>query len=53
MKEGDVVRLKSGGPLMIIISKVNDYLVECAWFDGDIPKTSTFPIIAIDLPVFI
>jgi uncharacterized protein YodC (DUF2158 family) len=53
MKEGDAVRLKSGGPLMIIVSKVDDYTVECAWFDGDIPKTSTFPIIAIDICNFV
>ncbi|WP_045027960.1 YodC family protein [Draconibacterium sediminis] len=44
-KQGDVVRLKSGGPKMTIenyyvhvgisSSSVSDHLVDCTWFDNN------------------
>jgi uncharacterized protein YodC (DUF2158 family) len=43
---GDVVRLKSGGPLMTVggFAKDDDgNLVDVTWFSGDIVKDSSFP----------
>lgn len=48
-KEGDVVQLKSGGPLMTIISKYDDDSFNCTWFDGSIPKSSVFPKTALEI----
>jgi uncharacterized protein YodC (DUF2158 family) len=41
VSKGDVVRLKSGGPPMTVVTY--DYnKVECAWFDGTTMKSGTF-----------
>jgi uncharacterized protein YodC (DUF2158 family) len=37
---GQIVRLKSGGPLMTVWG--NDDLVGCQWFDGNTLQTSSF-----------
>jgi len=39
IKPGDVVRLKSGGPLMTV-SSIDGKLVNVCWFSGDTPKFS-------------
>lgn len=41
-KLGDVVQLKSGGPLMTVtaIASAGDYV--CEWFSGDEPKWREF-----------
>ena len=41
-KDGDVVQLKSGGPLMTIekVNEKNSYF--CVWFDGNSPATKSF-----------
>ncbi len=42
IKEGDVVRLKSGGPLMTVIGNEREGC-RCAWFDkNEEVKVSTF-----------
>lgn len=48
LKEGDVVQLKSGGPLMTIISKYDNNAFNCTWFDGTTPKSSVFPETALE-----
>ena len=40
-KAGDVVQLKSGGPLMTV-SEVNGSIVHCRWFVGAEEKSSSF-----------
>ncbi|MEB3304956.1 MAG: DUF2158 domain-containing protein [Cyanobacteriota bacterium] len=47
-KIGDVVQLKSGGPMMTITSmeEGND-IVHALWFDGTKKETGSFPIGAI------
>jgi uncharacterized protein YodC (DUF2158 family) len=39
---GDVVRLKSGGPLMTVIKLESDGQVICQWFEKNQPQTGTF-----------
>ena len=34
-KLGDVVRLKSGGPDMVVCDPGSPFEVVCVWFDGD------------------
>lgn len=34
LKVGDVVRLKSGGPKMVVSGKVNESLT-CVWYTGE------------------
>jgi uncharacterized protein YodC (DUF2158 family) len=41
-KTGDVVQLKSGGPLMTV-AEVNGDDVDCRWFVGNEEKSSSFP----------
>lgn len=47
---GDVVQLKSGGPIMTV-SSVGDYLgqpsVWCEWFDGKKPYKETFSAVSV------
>ena len=42
MKPGDLVLLKSGGPLMTVHA-VSPQGVVCTWFDKNNHKTATFP----------
>ena len=50
-KEGDVVRLKSGGPKMTVNSKGGGDTLHCSWFvDGDaIEHKGMFKSAALDL----
>ena len=41
-KKGDVVQLKSGGPLMTIKERAKEGNYLCVWFVGDEPKHRTF-----------
>ena len=34
-KEGDIVQLKGGGPLMTILRIMDDGITECRWLDED------------------
>lgn len=49
-KVGDVVRLKSGGPRMTIVSlkagMTSDH--RCSWFEGAQPKDGHFPPEALE-----
>ena len=40
-KPGDIVALKSGGPLMTV-TKVEGGRVWCEWFDGKAPQAQIF-----------
>ena len=43
-KIGDIVQLKSGGPLMTV-QKVRTDEVDCMWFDGStLIKNTSFPL---------
>ena len=33
IKVGDLVKLKSGGPLMVVSFKITDSRVRCSWMD--------------------
>lgn len=46
LREGDVVRLKSGGPPMTIVG-YEDGNVKCKWFDENIVHEDWFPMYAI------
>jgi uncharacterized protein YodC (DUF2158 family) len=50
IKAGDVVQLKSGGPVMTVAS-VGDYMGEpsawCEWFDGKKPYKETFALVTV------
>lgn len=49
MKKGDVVGLKSGGPVMTVCDTKNT-LVRCQWFnDKDELKVEDFPIESLKL----
>ena len=51
-KEGDVVRLKSGGPQMVVdrVKYFSDdsASVYCTWFDGSRKEESDFPPAALE-----
>ncbi|HDX8374136.1 TPA: DUF2158 domain-containing protein [Aeromonas dhakensis] len=48
LKLGDVVRLKSGGPLMTIIDSGNaSGTWVCQWFDQNKQTSSSFPSFAL------
>lgn len=52
MKTGDVVRLRSGGPLMTVDERLIEPAqeageVRCIWFEGDEVKRGTFPAAAL------
>jgi uncharacterized protein YodC (DUF2158 family) len=42
LKPGDVVKLKSGGPLMTVKKREGDGRVWCEWFDGNQPEGRYF-----------
>jgi len=42
-KPGDVVILKSGGPLMTIEGEKGKLGYPCRWFEGNDPKRGFFP----------
>ncbi|MEI7038124.1 YodC family protein [Fulvimonas yonginensis] len=50
-KKGDVVQLKSGGPLMTIIadypSHSHGHSVRCVWFNENKPVEETFVVEAL------
>ncbi|MDO9304602.1 MAG: DUF2158 domain-containing protein [Sulfuricurvum sp.] len=48
MKEGDVVQLKSGGPLMTISSVNNNASCSCIWFTDSVSTRETFPTITLE-----
>ncbi|MFL9594463.1 YodC family protein [Aeromonas veronii] len=49
LKVGDIVRLRSGGPNMSIVS-IKDGCCECAWFkNDDTLGQATFPIALLGL----
>ena len=50
MQPGDVVQLKSGGPLMTVHA-INQGGVVCTWFDKTNHKTATFPETTLELYV--
>ncbi len=45
---GDVVRLKSGGPRMVVID-ANPVRCDCAWFIAATVRKGTFPNMAVML----
>jgi uncharacterized protein YodC (DUF2158 family) len=52
LKAGDVVQLKSGGPIMTITSVGDQYgtlTAWCTWFDGKKPETGTYPMIVLEI----
>jgi uncharacterized protein YodC (DUF2158 family) len=44
-KEGDVVRLKSGGPAMVIESIIAEHVATCVWFSEE-RKLNAFFVLA-------
>jgi len=46
-KVGDVVKLKSGGPIMTIADITPDGLCRCQWFSLDIYHHNYFPVVAL------
>jgi uncharacterized protein YodC (DUF2158 family) len=54
LQSGDLVRLRSGGPLMIVKSVQDDQAV-CSWWsvDEDYYRTDTFPVAMLTGPVTI
>lgn len=46
-KVGDVVQLKSGGPVMTI-TYIDGGKAVCEWFDNNTPASSTYPVEAIE-----
>jgi uncharacterized protein YodC (DUF2158 family) len=50
IKKGDLVKLKSGGPVMTV-QEIDDYTMKgskddasCVWFDGTEPKEKVFEL---------
>lgn len=43
IKKGDVVILKSGGPIMFVSDIDGDY-ANCGWFDGKKPQRKLFKL---------
>ena len=43
MKIGDTVRLKVGGPAMMITFLLNNGKACCVWFDGNTKQEANFP----------
>jgi uncharacterized protein YodC (DUF2158 family) len=46
-KVGDTVRLKSGGPRMTV-TKMDERLVQCEWFEGTKSGSAAFPPAALE-----
>lgn len=45
LRVGDVVRLNSGGPLMVVLAGPEDAYVSCAWHGtGGAPYCSDYPV---------
>jgi uncharacterized protein YodC (DUF2158 family) len=42
LKDGDTVRLKSGGPLMTVSGEGDETSVWCVWFVGEEKRADTF-----------
>ena len=51
LRTGDLVRMRSGGPLMTVTAVQGDQ-VNCSWtdWDGDL-KSETFPVAVLGVPV--
>lgn len=52
IKAGDVVQLKSGGPLMTVNTVGDNYGTKtawCAWFDGKKEMKGTFPLTSLNI----
>ncbi|MFZ7157744.1 YodC family protein [Avibacterium gallinarum] len=49
IKVGTVVQLKSGGPLMTVISDKEDEKILCKWFDHNKSNEEAFPKEALDI----
>ena len=45
---GDVVQLKSGGPMMTVTSLTDNKWVNCRWFFGEKLESGCFPPQALD-----
>ena len=45
---GDVVQLKSGGPIMTVVYVDSDGNIDCVWFDNTEKKTGSFPGAAVE-----
>ena len=53
LKIGDVVRLKSGGPLMTVNKLAGEGDVWCLWFDySDSVEDSKYPIAVVSSGIF-
>lgn len=49
---GDVVALKSGGPMMTVDSVEDRYgttSAYCTWFDGKKKQTDAFPVMSVEI----
>ncbi|CAM5476732.1 hypothetical protein FALB51S_03352 [Frigidibacter albus] len=46
MKPGDLVKLKSGGPVMVLAMAPGCYgsTLRCYWFTGTTPQDASFPL---------
>ena len=47
LQAGDVVALKSGGPLMTI-QEMHEDGAHCVWFEQGLPRYATFPAATVD-----
>jgi uncharacterized protein YodC (DUF2158 family) len=50
IKAGDIVQLKSGGPVMTVTWVADEYGVmtaSCTWFDGKKKSDATFPVTSL------
>ena len=50
LKTGDVVQLRSGGPVMTVDSEGEDAHLVCQWFEGSDMKEATFPTASLQAP---
>lgn len=50
IKPGDVVRLKSSGPVMTVkrLAGEGNCHAVCSWFVNDLPKHEVFPVITLE-----
>lgn len=51
MNIGDLVRLKSGGPVMVVTFVFNNGKLACQWFDGSIHHEVSLPKEALEYHV--